>query len=98
MSHDIGPASFYLPKSVDLSLLGEYTFTIRSEITVPDDYTMTTSTVIFVEEIVTVYVEPCFVDTYIDTIRVADITYNIAVDDKNYSHYEFDETPFCNYP
>jgi hypothetical protein len=86
MSHDIGPASFYLPKSVDLSLLGEYTFTIRSEITVPDDYTMTTSTVIFVEEIVTVYVEPCFVDTY------------IAVDDKNYSHYEFDETPFCNYP
>jgi len=56
MNHNIGPANFVIPETSDLALLGEYTFTVRSEITVPDDYTMTTSTVMFVEEIVTVYV------------------------------------------
>ena len=56
MTHDIANARFTFPSTSNLALIGKYTFTIRSEIKTPNDYTMTTSKVMFKEEIVTVYV------------------------------------------
>ena len=56
MIHDIQNARFTLPSTSNLELIGKYTFTLRSEIKTPNDYTMKTSKVIFKEEIVTVYV------------------------------------------
>ena len=84
--------------SNDLSLLGEYTVTLRSEITVPDDYSLATSTLLFVEEVITVYVEPCMVSSYIDTTAVTSITYNIGALDLTDGLYVFDEDPVCGYP
>ena len=56
MTHDIQNARFTLPSTSNLELIGKYTFTLRSEIKTPNDYTMKTSKVILKEEIVTVYV------------------------------------------
>jgi hypothetical protein len=67
MTHNTASAKFTLPSTSNLALIGKYTFTVRSEINVPNDYTMTTTTVMFKEEIVTVYVVPCTVNTYTAT-------------------------------
>ena len=42
-------SDFLIPQNSDLSLIGNYPVTIRSEIRVPDDYTMTSFTTMFVE-------------------------------------------------
>ena len=79
-------------------LIGNYTFTVRSEIIVPNDYTMTTSSVMFKEEIVNVYVNPCSVNTYTATTNVTSITYNVGAPSLTDGHYVFEQSPFCNYP
>jgi len=56
MKHNKLTAKFTIAQTFNLALIGMYTLTIRSEINVPNDYTMTTSRVMFVEEIVNVFV------------------------------------------
>ena len=56
MSHNDVDKNFDIPQTSDLSLVGSYVVTIRSEIQVPDDYTGTTFTTMFVEYDFTVYV------------------------------------------
>ena len=68
MVFDEPNARFELPETADLSLIGIYTFVVRSEIEVPEDYTMSTTRIMFVEETVTVTVNPCQVDTYEATV------------------------------
>jgi hypothetical protein len=73
--------------------------TLRSEICVPDDYTQATCTTMFVEYDFTVFVEKCVVNTYTDTQRVGDLSYNIGgASLLNIGAYIFDEDPVCNYP
>ena len=80
-------------------MIGEYIVTIRSEIEVPDDATSVTTTTMFVEYDFTIFIEPCIVNTYIATLEVADISYNIGAPElANVSPYVFDEDPVCNYP
>ena len=81
-----------------MSLIGIYTFLIRSEIEVPDDYTMSTTTIMTAEEEITVTVNPCQVSTYTDTQKIVSITYNIGAPDLTDGSYEFTESPICEYP
>ena len=82
----------------DLSLLGSTTVTIRSEISVPDDYTKTTFTTKSDEYDFIVYVEPCLVDKYEAALVVSKIIYNVNQADLTTGLYRFDEIQVCNYP
>ena len=99
ITHNEATSDFTLPQNSDLSLIGSYDVTIRSEISVPDDFQAGTFTVLFREYQFTIFVEPCIVNTYTATLEVADISYNIGAPDLlNVSPYVFDEDPVCNYP
>ena len=72
--------------------------TIRSEIEVPDDASSGTTSTMFFEYDFTVFIEPCIVNTYLATLEVADISYNIGASDlTNVSPYIFEEDPVCGY-
>ena len=98
MSHDPINADFSIDLVTDLSLIGEYFVTIRSEICVPNDYTNSDCTVMSDEYQMSVYIEPCLVTTYTDTITVTEIFYNIGAATLTDGLYKFDEDPVCNYP
>ena len=70
VTHNVGTSDFTIPQNVDLSLIGSYTVTIRSEIQVPDDYTLTSYTTMFVEYDFEILIQPCLVTTYIDTTKI----------------------------
>ena len=99
MQHNENTSDFEIPKNTNLELIGEYIVTIRSEIEVPDDASSGTTTTMFVEYDFTVFIEPCIVNTYLATLEVADISYNIGASElTNVSPYVFDEDPVCGYP
>ena len=53
----------------------------------------------FAEYDFTVFIEPCIVNTYLATLEVADISYNIGANElANISPYVFAKDPVCNYP
>ena len=65
----------------------------------PNDASSGTTTTMFVEYDFTVFIEPCIVSTYLATLEVADISYNIGASElANVSPYVFDEDPLCGYP
>ena len=70
-------ADFSVPYTSDLSLIGSYPVTIRSEISVPNDYTKTTFKKMFVEYEFIVFMEPCLVTSYDATTIVEKIVYNV---------------------
>ena len=94
------PASddFTVPYNDDLDLIGSYVVTIRSEISIPDDYTKTTFTTMSAEHDFIVFVEPCLVSTYEATKQIIAIVYNVNQETLTDGHYIFDEDPVCNYP
>ena len=99
VTHKLPTSNFDITKTIDLSLIGSYVVTIRSEIKVPNDFTGTSFTTMFDQYQFTVFVEPCLVSFYTDTLKVADINYNIGNKSlKNTGQYTFDESPVCNYP
>ena len=89
---------FTVPYSDNLDIIGSYVVTIRSEISVPDDYTKTTFTTMFDEHDFVVFIEPCLVSTYEATKQVIAIVYNVNQETLTDGHYIFDEDPVCNYP
>ena len=53
----------------------------------------------FVEYVFNIYIEPCIVNTYLASLEVADISYNIGASALlNVGSYTFDEDPVCSYP
>ena len=98
MTHNESTSDFTIPLNSDLSLIGSYPVTIRSEIQVPDDYTLTSYTTMFVEYDFIILIEPCLVSTYLDTTKITEIVYNIGALTKTDGLYVFDEDPVCNYP
>ena len=98
VTHNLGSSDFTIPQTFDLSLIGEYTVTIRSEISIPDDSSMTTYSVMFVEYDFIIRIEPCLVSTYTDTTKVTVIKYNLGAPDLTDGLYVFDESPVCDYP
>lgn len=99
IKHQEPTSDFTLPQNTDLALIGSYVVTIRSSISKPDDYRGATFTQMFVEYTFTIFVEPCLITSYVATLEVADIRYNIGgASLLNVSPYIFDEAPVCNYP
>ena len=99
VTHNKLSSDFTIPKTNDLSLIGSYVVTIKSEICVPKDYTKVTCSLMFDQYQFTVFVEPCLVSFYTSTLKVDDIFYKIGTTAlKNVSPYTFDESPVCNYP
>ena len=96
--HNEDTADFTILQNNDLSILGSYTVTLRSEIYIPDDYMMTSFTTMRVEYDFIIYIEPCLVSTYEATKKVQVIVYNVGQPDKTDGYYVFDESPVCNYP
>ena len=70
MVHNVGTSDFTIAENADLSLIGSYSVTIRSEILVPDDYTKTSYTTMFAEYDFVILIEPCLVTTYEDTTKI----------------------------
>ena len=98
LSHNApGTDDFSLPSQSDLSFIGSYVVTIRSEIQVPDDYTNSVFTTKFVEYDFTVFIEPCVVNTYSDTLKVTLIEYFIGDPTLVDGKYMFEQDPFCGY-
>ena len=64
----------------------------------PDDYTKSTETLMFEEELVTVIINPCTVLDYSLTSAVQEINYYIGTPGFTDGSYIFDESPVCNYP
>ena len=64
-NHNEPSSDFTIPQNNDLDLIGEYTVTLRSEISVPDDHTQTTFTTLFVEYDFVIQVEECIVNDYL---------------------------------
>ena len=96
--HNEDTSDFLIPQNRDLSLIGKYTVTIRSEISIPDDYTKTTYTTMFVEYDFDILIEPCLVNSYTDTTTISVISYNVGEPELTGGDYKFDEDPTCNYP
>lgn len=98
MTHNEVDSDFTIPSFNDLTSMGEYTITIRSEISVPTDYTQTTFTQMFVEYDFIVIIEPCIVDSYEDTLTAATIEYAIgSLALANVSPFEFTQFSNCGY-
>ena len=99
VTHNTPSSDFTIPKTSDLSLLGSYPVTIRSEICVPIDYTKASCVTLFVEYSFKIIFETCIVNTYTATQKVGDLRYNVgAASLLNVGAYKFDESPVCNYP
>ena len=81
-----------------MNLIGEYTVTLRSEILVPDDYTLTTFTPFFAEYLFLIQVEECIVHTYMADETIDVISYNIGAPTLTSPKYSFVEDPACSYP
>ena len=45
-----------------------------------------------------IYVKPCIVDSYVDTVTVGVIYYNIGAPTITDGPYEFKQSPMCGYP
>ena len=97
MIHNTPTADFTIPRQDDLALIGKYVVTMRSEIQVPDDYSKSSYTTLFKTDEFIVFVEPCTVDTYVDTVTVGVINYNIGTPTMTDGPYEFQQTPMCGY-
>ena len=95
-----GPTSddFTVPQTNDLTLIGSYPVTIRSEICVPDDHTQASCTPLFSEYEFTVLMEPCIVIAYRAMKKVTSIVYNVNQATLTDGRYVFDEDPVCGYP
>ena len=98
VAHNEGASDFTIEQISDLSLIGSYAVTLRSEIQIPDDFTQTTFTTKFVEYELLILIEPCLVNTYSAAQKVTTIIYNIGAPSLTDGSYFFDEDPACNYP
>ena len=80
---------FSIDQIDDLSLVGEYIVTIKSEIEVPDDYTMSTFSTLVSEHKFSVFVNPCVVESFEASVAASNILYNIDQPEKTGGYYEF---------
>ena len=98
MTHDKTNQDFTIKETTDLRLIGEYTFTLRSEISVPKDHSKTAYIPFVVEYDIQVFIEPCVVDSYEDTLTADLIEYSIgSAALVHVSPYEFTQFPNCGY-
>lgn len=98
MSHNEASQDFTVLESQDQRLIGEYTFTVKSEISVPTDHSKTAFTPFVIEFDILIIIDPCIVDSYFDTLTAQTIEYAIgSAAQIHISPYEFTQTPNCGY-
>ena len=90
MTHDEGNSDFTITRIDDLSKIGSYVINVKSEISVPDDASLSSYSTMSAEYDLTVYVKPCQVDQYFDSITVGTINYNIGAPDLTDGPYQFE--------
>ena len=78
MTHDEINSEFTISIVTDLSKIGSYVITIKSEIQIPDDAVLSSYTTMSASYDLTVYLKPCEVDSYFDSITVGIIDYFIG--------------------
>ena len=78
VTQNVPEADFTVPSSFDLSLIGQYTVTIRGEIQVPVDAKKSQYTTFAQEYDFLVTISPCIITDYVDTVRVIELRYNIG--------------------
>ena len=67
MEHNAASSDFKIQLNTDLTLIGSYEVTVKSEIVIPSD----PAPVILSDQFTfTVYMEPCLVSTYLPTAQV----------------------------
>ena len=98
VDHYLDTSDFTIPHNADLSLIGEYTVTMKSEIIVPYDYTWQYYNKWPVKYDFKIYIEPCLVDNYVSTLNAGPITYRIGESTLTDGSYMFTEEPVCGYP
>ena len=90
MIFDEPSARFQVPQTSDLSLIGVYSFVLRSEIQVPNRHPDTaTFTTQFVEETVNVIINPCEVSSYTASPAITEISYRIGEPELTDGSYAF---------
>ena len=77
-SHNAVPHDFTVPATSDLALIGVYPVTLRSEISVPNDYTKTSYTKHFVQYSFDLRMEPCQITSYKGSPVVSDLLYTVG--------------------
>ena len=97
VSHNEVTSDLTIFQNLYLNLIGSYTVTIRSEIQIPDDFTLSSFTTMFVEYEFLILIEPCLVSKYSATILLTEIVHNIGAVQKTDGFYAFAEDPICNY-
>ena len=95
--HNEADADFTIPSSSDLSLIGEYMVTIKAEISIPDDHTMTSYSPMIVQYDFPIRMQPCQVSTYSRNQVAGPIYFNVGAPEKTDGAYTFGEDPICNY-
>ena len=95
--HNEDSKDFTIPETGDLSLIGSYTVTMRGEIEIPDDATMTTFSTMFVQYDFVIIMKPCAVTSYTDTTRVTLIEYFVSDPMLTDGPYAFAQNPACGY-
>ena len=93
--HNVASSDFTIPQNDNLSLVGSYTVTLRSEIKIPNDYTKTTFKTLFVEYAFPIQVGGCVVNTYTAVQVLTLISYNVGAPTLTSPKYTFDESPVC---
>ena len=68
-----------------------------SEIKIPEDATETTFTTMTAQYDLVVYLQPCVVDSYFDSITISEIEYFIGTPTLTGGPYEFEQSPMCGY-
>lgn len=64
IAHNAASADFTIPQTVDLSILGQYTVTVRADIDIPSSKSGTPSDTITSELYFEIQVNPCEVNEY----------------------------------
>ena len=96
--HNKATSDITIPQNNDLNLIGEYTVRIRSEITIPDDFSGATSSTKFVEYDFVIQIEECTVNSYTADKVITSFSYHIGAPEFTSLKYSFIETPACQYP
>jgi hypothetical protein len=87
-THNLSTSDFTVPLNGDLSLIGEYVVTIKSEILVPTDYKKISFTPMSVSYNFSIFVEPCIVTKLIAT-SISKVEYTIGSGSVTSQQYMF---------
>ena len=89
VTHNADTRDFTIPQIGDHSILGQYIVTLRSEISIPDDFTMTTYTTLYDEYDFVINIEPCSVLTYEPDVKLVALLYDVGGPTKTDGSYSF---------